>query len=78
MRFARGDIRDHIALHNNDHGVSYRRYGVLPWRSRLKILEIVAAGGGLKPTRALYLDVGFDYDENFAAPEIEEHRRHPC
>jgi hypothetical protein len=24
MRFARGDVRDHIALHKNDHGPSYR------------------------------------------------------
>ena len=67
MRFARSDIRDHIVLHKNDHGASYRRYGVLPWRSRLKILEIAATGGGLKPTRALHLDVGFDRDENLVA-----------
>src|SRR6266446_6884548 len=37
MRFARGGMRDHIVSHKNDHGASYRRYGVLPWRSRLKI-----------------------------------------
>ena len=37
MRFARGDMRDHIVLHKNDYGASYRRYGVLPWRSWLKI-----------------------------------------
>ena len=37
MRFARGDMRDHIVSHKNDHGASYRRYGVLPWRSWLKI-----------------------------------------
>jgi hypothetical protein len=37
MRFARGDVRDHIVSHKNDHGASYRRYGVLPWWSRLKI-----------------------------------------
>ena len=37
MRFARGDIWDHIASHKNDHGASYRRYGVLPWRSWQKI-----------------------------------------
>jgi hypothetical protein len=37
MRFARGDMRDHIASHKNHHGVSYRRYGALQWRSRLKI-----------------------------------------
>src|SRR5882724_8943354 len=36
MRFARGDMRDHIVSHKNDHGASYRRYGVLPWRSRQK------------------------------------------
>jgi hypothetical protein len=38
MRFARGDMRDHIVSHKNDHGASYRRYGVLQWRSRLKII----------------------------------------
>ena len=27
----------HIVSHKNDHGASYRRYGVLPWRSRLTI-----------------------------------------
>src|SRR5258705_5038871 len=37
MRFARGDMRDHIVSHKNDHGASYERYGVLQWRSRLKI-----------------------------------------
>jgi len=37
MRFARGDMRDHIVSHKNDHGASYRRYRVLQWRSRLKI-----------------------------------------
>ena len=37
MRFARGDMRDHIVSHKNDHGASYERYGVLPWWSRVKI-----------------------------------------
>ena len=37
MRFARGDMRDHIVSHKNDHGASYRRYGALQWRSWLKI-----------------------------------------
>jgi hypothetical protein len=37
MRFARGDMRDHIVSHKNDHGASYERYGVLRWRRRLKI-----------------------------------------
>jgi hypothetical protein len=37
MRFARGDMKDHIVSHKNDHGASYRRYEVLPWRSRPKI-----------------------------------------
>jgi hypothetical protein len=37
MPFARGDIRDHIVLHKNDHGASYGRCAVLQWRSRLKI-----------------------------------------
>ena len=37
MRFARGDMRDHIISHKNDHGASYGRYAVLQWWSRLKI-----------------------------------------
>jgi hypothetical protein len=37
MRFARGDMRDHIVSHKNDHGASYERYRVLQWRGRLKI-----------------------------------------
>ena len=37
MRFARGDMRNHIVSHKNDHGASYERYGVLQWWSRLKI-----------------------------------------
>jgi class 3 adenylate cyclase len=37
MRFARGDMRDHIVPHKNDHGASYWRYRILWWWSRLKI-----------------------------------------
>jgi len=37
MRFARGDMRDHIVSYKNDHGASYERYGVSPWWSRVKI-----------------------------------------
>jgi hypothetical protein len=37
MRFARGDMRDHIVSHQNDRGASYRRYGVLQWPRRPKI-----------------------------------------
>jgi hypothetical protein len=37
MRFARGDMRDQIVSCKNDHGASYRRYGVLQWWSRQKI-----------------------------------------
>jgi hypothetical protein len=37
MRFARGDMRDHIVSHKNDHGASYWRYGILRWRSWLEI-----------------------------------------
>jgi hypothetical protein len=37
MRFARGDMRDHTVSHRIDYCASYRRYGVLPRRSRLKI-----------------------------------------
>jgi hypothetical protein len=33
MRFARGDMRDHIVSHKSDHGASYWRYGILRWRS---------------------------------------------
>ena len=32
MRFARGDMRDHVVSHKNDQGASYRRCGVLQWR----------------------------------------------
>jgi hypothetical protein len=28
MRFARGDMRDHIVSHKHDHGASYWRYAV--------------------------------------------------
>jgi len=31
MRFARGDVGDHIVSHKNGHGASYERYGVLQW-----------------------------------------------
>jgi hypothetical protein len=37
MPFARGDMRDRIVSHKNDHGASYGRYAVLQWWSRLKI-----------------------------------------
>jgi hypothetical protein len=37
MRFVRDDMRDHVALHKNDRGASYRRYGLLQLRSWLKI-----------------------------------------
>jgi hypothetical protein len=37
MPFARGDMRDHIVSHKNDHGASYGRYAVLERWSRLKI-----------------------------------------
>jgi hypothetical protein len=37
MRFARGDMRDHIVSHKSDHGAAYWRYGILRWRSWLKI-----------------------------------------
>jgi hypothetical protein len=30
-------VRDHIASRKNDHGVLYRRYRALQWRSRQKI-----------------------------------------
>ena len=36
MPFARGDMRDHIVSHKNDHGASYGRCAVLQWWSRLK------------------------------------------
>jgi hypothetical protein len=37
MRFERGDVRDHIVLHKNDHGPSYRPYRPLQRSRRLKI-----------------------------------------
>jgi len=43
MRFARGDMRDHIVSYKNDHGASYERYGVLPWWSRVgEVLHVSA------------------------------------
>jgi hypothetical protein len=44
MRFARGDMRDHIVSHKNDYGASYGRYAVLQWWSRLKISFCVIFG----------------------------------
>jgi hypothetical protein len=37
MPFARGNMRDHIVSHKNDHEASHGRYAVLQWWSRLKI-----------------------------------------
>jgi hypothetical protein len=37
MRFAFGDVRDHIVSHKSDQGASCGRYAVLQWRSRPKI-----------------------------------------
>jgi hypothetical protein len=37
MPFARGDMRDHIVSHKNDHGASQGLYAVLQWWIRLKI-----------------------------------------
>ena len=37
MRFARGDVRDRIVSHKNDHGSSYRRYRALQRSRRLRI-----------------------------------------
>jgi hypothetical protein len=37
MRFARRDVGDHVVSCKNGHRASYPRYGVLQWRSRLKI-----------------------------------------
>ncbi|SIO61865.1 hypothetical protein SAMN05443247_09010 [Bradyrhizobium erythrophlei] len=31
MRLTRGDVRDLIVSHKNDHGPSYRPYRVLQW-----------------------------------------------
>src|SRR5260221_9406569 len=36
MRLAHGDMRDHVVWYKNGYGASYRRCGVLRWRSRLK------------------------------------------
>ena len=46
MRFARGDMRDHIVSHKNDHGASYGRYAVLQWWIRLD--DLVSAGEQLR------------------------------
>jgi hypothetical protein len=37
MRFARGDVRDQIVSHKNDHRPSYRSWRALQQRSLLKI-----------------------------------------
>jgi len=37
MRFARGDVRDHIISRKNDHGPAYRRYGPLQRQRLTKI-----------------------------------------
>jgi hypothetical protein len=37
MPFARGDMRDHIVSHKNDHEASYGHYAVLQWWIQLKI-----------------------------------------
>src|ERR1700724_3299823 len=37
MRFARGDVSDHIVSHKNDHGPSWRRYRPSQRQRRLKI-----------------------------------------
>jgi hypothetical protein len=46
MRFARSDMRGYVVSHKNDYGASHWLYGVLQWRSRLKInfCEILGAG----------------------------------
>jgi hypothetical protein len=45
MRFARGDMGDHIVSHKNDHGPSYRPYRALQREERLRIdfREIIGA-----------------------------------
>jgi hypothetical protein len=42
MRFVRGDLRDHIVSHKNDHGPSYRHYRASQRRgsSKITICEI--------------------------------------
>jgi hypothetical protein len=52
MRFARGDMRDHIVSHKSDYGTSYRRCGVLQRQSRLKISFCEIFGVGRFPTFA--------------------------
>jgi len=46
MRFARSDMRGYIVSHKKDYGASHWLYGVLQWRSLLKITfcEILGAG----------------------------------
>ena len=46
MRSARGDMRDHIVSHKNDHGASYGRYVVLQGWIRLD--DLVSAGEQLR------------------------------
>ena len=66
MRFARGDMRD-IVSHKNDHGASYERYGVLQWRSRLKISSCEIFGVVRFSTFATWGNSGIE-------PESSEHR----
>ena len=37
MRFTRGNVRDHIVSHRNDHRPPYRSFRALQWRRLLKI-----------------------------------------
>jgi hypothetical protein len=51
MRFARRDVRDHIASQKNDHGASYPRYRALQRRSRPNINVCEISGMPLANTK---------------------------
>ena len=71
MRFARGYMRDHIVSHKSDHGASYRRYGVLSWRSWLKINFCEISTSLFVPFVALHILDVLDQDGFVRLVEVE-------
>ena len=70
MRFARGDMRDHIVSHKNDHGASYGRYGAIavvePAKNQLlrdfrrrSIFDFCNTIGTVQTSRDVRLEFGF-------------------
>jgi hypothetical protein len=63
MRFARSDMRGYIVSHKNDYGASHWLYGVLQWRSRLKINFCEILGAGRFSTFATWGNSGIEADK---------------